>query len=104
MTKKLRVWLDDERPMPEGFDIHVKTAAETITLLEEEVVALISLDDDFRDEDGGTGYDVAEFIEQGAYHRTLDPVHVIFHKTNPDGCERIKQALANADKYWFDRR
>lgn len=30
---KLRVWLDDVRPMPSSFDLHCRTAEEVIELI-----------------------------------------------------------------------
>lgn len=51
----MRVWLDDERPMPLGFDVHVKTADEAIKLLANGQVKVISLDHDLG-ENEDTGY------------------------------------------------
>ena len=39
----INVWLDDERPMPAGYDVHVKTAEEAIDLLKTGNVHKISL-------------------------------------------------------------
>ena len=41
-----RVWLDDIRPMPAGFGVHARTAAEAVALLRQGGVSLISLDHD----------------------------------------------------------
>jgi hypothetical protein len=96
----MKVWLDDERPMPSEFDCHVKTAGEAIALLASASVTLISLDHDLGDEQNGTGYDVACFIEQAAYNGQLDPIEVLIHSANPVGRSRMEQAISRAEEFW----
>lgn len=81
----MRIWLNDGRAMPPEFDRHVKTADEAIVFLESGTVTLISLDYDLGDSKNGTGYDVACFIEHGAYSRLLAPIEVLLHSANPVG-------------------
>lgn len=95
----MNVWLDDERPMPQGYDLHVQTAQEAIQLLSQGGVARISLDHDLG-EHGGTGYDVACYIEHGAYNGTLEPIEVLIHSANPVGRDNIRRAVAKAYEYW----
>lgn len=95
----MRIWLDDERAMPQGFDIHLRTAAEAIALLAKGGISLISLDHDLGD-GGGTGYEVACYIEQAAFEGTLPPLEVAIHSANPVGRERMQQAVHNAFKHW----
>ena len=95
----MKIWLDDERPMPEGYDRHVLTAAEAIAMLKSETVTEISLDHDLG-EAGGTGYDVACFIEEGAFRGTLSPIEVNIHSANPVGRDRMEQAINRAEEYW----
>lgn len=99
----MRVWLDDERPMPPGYDLHLYTAVETIRLLSQGKVTCISLDHDLG-EYGGTGYEVACYIEQAAYEGTLQPLEINIHSANPVGRGRMEQALTNASRYWGDNR
>jgi len=96
----MKVWLDDERPMPPEFDRHAKTADEAIALLESGSVTFISLDHDLGEAKNGTGYDVACFIEYGAYSRLLAPIEVLIHSANPVGRMRMEQAIINAKYYW----
>ncbi len=42
----MKVWPDDERPMPDGYDVHVRTASEAIDLLKTGQVTRMSLDHD----------------------------------------------------------
>lgn len=47
----VRIWLDDERPSPWGYDLHAKTVEECIRMLEENPnVEHVSLDHDMVDE------------------------------------------------------
>lgn len=96
----MKIWLDDERPMPPGFNYHARTAREAIELLEAGGVTVISLDHDLGDEQNGTGYDVACYIEQTAYDGSLAPIEVTIHSANPVGRARMEQAIARAKEYW----
>jgi len=97
--KKLLVWLDDERAMPEGYNIHVKTAAEAIKLLRSGTVKHISFDHHLGNSKG-TGYDVAKWIEEQAYHGRFMSITWHIHTDNPVAYLNIHAAMANADKYW----
>ena len=63
----MKIWLDDERPMPSEFDVHARTADDAIRYIENNDVELISFDHDLGREENGTGYDVANWIEAEAY-------------------------------------
>lgn len=95
----MRVWLDDERPCPDGW-VLCKTAAEAIALLATGNVMEISLDHDLGTKE--TGYNVALFIEQGAYDRTLPRLVWNLHTASPVGLARMQAALMNAERYWDD--
>lgn len=97
----MRIWLDDERPMPEeGFDLHCKTALEAINLLRSGKVTFISLDHDLGPPEAGTGYDVANWIEEQAFHCNLDRVDWEVHSANPVGRRSMRTALEQANKWW----
>lgn len=92
------IWLDDERPIREGFDHHVRTAEEAISLIQQGLVAGISLDHDLGE--GLTGYHVACEIERLAYEGRLPrPFTVGVHSANPVGRSRIYQALQGAARF-----
>jgi hypothetical protein len=98
----MRVWLDDERPMPSDFDIHVRTADEAIELLKTGKVTFISLDHDLGDQGQATGYKVAKFIEEAAYHNSIPRLRVYFHTMNPVGKANMKAAIRQAYLYWME--
>jgi CheY-like chemotaxis protein len=79
----------------------VATASEAITLLATKMWDCLFLDHDLGDqvmvESGpGTGYEVASWLEQ---HQDHMPDKVILHTFNPDGLERMQQALPQAIPY-----
>lgn len=102
------LYLDDVRATPQGFDVRTYTAKETIERLSRGDITHCSLDHDL-DGDGsinpeqcGTGYDVAVWIEQSAYNRTLRPIVCIVHSMNASGRAKMEAALRNARKYWAE--
>lgn len=98
---KLRVYLDDCRPKPEGFDIRVLTAQDAIDILAQCEVEHISLDHDLGNEmDVGNGYMVAKWIEEAAYLGTIPRLTWAIHSQNSVGVASMRAALTNADKYW----
>ncbi len=99
----MRVWLDDERPMPEGYDVHVRTAPEAIDLIRSGRVELISLDHDLGPPEAGTGYDVAKAIGEMAYHGRIPEMSFRVHTANPVGRKNIVDCLQNAKRFWWER-
>jgi hypothetical protein len=93
------VWLDDSRTMPEGYEVHVKTAEEAIKLLMSGEVSFISLDHDLGD-GNGSGSQVALYIEEHAWRGTLNRLAWRLHTANPVGREYMHSCLSNADRYW----
>lgn len=96
----MKIWLDDVRPMPQGYDLHVMTASEAIAILERGNVEEISFDHDLGDDKDGTGYDVAKFIEKNAYLNHCPPPRWKVHSANPVGRENIKRAMEAAERHF----
>ena len=119
----MRLWLDDERPMPSGYDIHVKTSQAAMAVISTmgEFIDEVSLDHDLGDLNGdcGDGYEVACFIEECAHNymmaviadsklerleagdfKQLKPFKWNVHSANPTGGDKMRHALKNADHYW----
>jgi hypothetical protein len=107
-----RVWLDDIRKMPEGFDIAVKNAYFLIGMITSGCVDYISFDHDLgfydneiAEDSKNTGYAVACFIEYIATDEKI-PVKRIgwdIHSANPVGRFRIEQAMKSAERIWHER-
>lgn len=98
----MRVWLDDERPLPADYDCHVKTVESAIELLETGVVSTISLDHDLGTEK--TGYDVACWLEEQAAKGLLGHMRIHCHSQNVVGRNKIRQAIASIRKYWVQQQ
>lgn len=106
----IRLWLDDIRPMPDGYTVHARTAAEAIELLKGGNVTLISFDHDLGDvpvaqADGyapseATGYTVAMWIEAQAFENPdfVVPAYTI-HSANPIGAKNIHICMEMAQRY-----
>jgi hypothetical protein len=106
----MRIWLDDLRPMPKDFDIHFKRGEQLIEYIRGgNKIDFISFDHDlsfkhyYGIQNGKlTGYDVARLIEELAYYNKINRFGWKVHSANPVGAKRIKQAMLNADKYWYE--
>lgn len=108
MSKKsIEIWLDDERDPKDKFIQErfgadpgmtwVKTAAEAILLLKSADVTFISFDHDLGV--GGSGYDVAKWLEQSAY-RGYKRIQWHVHSMNTVGCQNMLMALKKCEDYW----
>lgn len=95
----LRLWLDDVRPVPEGW-VWARTAWDAIDVLRAGGVVEVSLDHDLGPPEAGSGYDVAKWIEAEAYHGRLARLRWAVHSANPIGRERMAKALEKADTCW----
>jgi hypothetical protein len=101
MKNGINLWLDDCRPMPAGYDLHVYTAQAAIAALETGTVEKISLDHDLGPEwETGNGYMVAKWIEEAAYLNKIPKLVWYIHSQNSVGVASMKAALTNADRYW----
>lgn len=96
----VRLWLDDLRPMPDGYDVHARTAGEAIAILQAGNVVAISFDNDLGPEEAGQGYQVANWIEEAAFNGSLPKLAWRIHSANPVGRQNIARAMENADRFW----
>ena len=96
----MKIWLDDERPMPEGYDQHCRSAESVIKAIKSGVVNEISFDHDLG-EYALTGYDVAKFIEKETLAGRLNYIRCRIHTQNPVGRKNICAALQSIARYWM---
>lgn len=94
-----RLWLDDIRPAPAGWE-HAYTAQDAIARLARGGVVEVSLDHDLGPPEAGTGYDVASWIEEQAHAGTLAPMGWRTHTANTVGELNMRAALRSADRAW----
>lgn len=94
----MKIWIDDLRPAPDGW-VHVKTAAEAIELLNNNVVKEISLDNDLGDGQP-EGYIVLDYIEERlARAIMLPPEKIHIHTGNPVARKRMTQTLESINRF-----
>lgn len=90
----MKVYLDDERPTPDGW-VRCYWPDQVIQLLETGRVKVLSLDHDLGDDSRGTGYDVLTWIEAKLFNeQNFDPPEFIFvHSANSSAREKMLSAI-----------
>jgi len=88
----MKVYLDDERPTPEGWH-RVYWPEEAIQLLESGTVEEISLDHDLGDDAHGTGYDVILWIEEAVALRGFRPPKISIHSANSSAVDKMRAGI-----------
>ncbi len=87
----MKLYLDDERPAPEGW-CRVYTAEECMKILQEKEVEVLSLDHDLGTDK--TGYDVLCWIEEQVFVYGYEPPIILLHTANPVGRQRMAQCIS----------
>jgi hypothetical protein len=97
----IRLWIDDTRDPPDSGWTHVRTCDEAVRAVDASQPERVSFDHDLGE--GGTGYDVACFVERLAYDGKIGRFEWDVHSANPVGAERIAVVMRNADKFWSEQ-
>lgn len=84
----MRVFLDDERPTPDGWQ-RTYWPSEVIALLQSGAVVELSLDHDLGDDTLGTGYDVILWIEEAVALQGFNPPKISAHSANASAREKM---------------
>ena len=98
----MKVYLDDERPTPEGW-VSVRWPEEAISLLEGGQVTDLSLDHDLGDDAHGTGYDVLLWLEEAVATRGFMPPRVRVHSANSSARQKMELAIARIERFARER-
>ena len=106
----MRIWLDDIRHIPKGFDLWFKNGKDLLDYIRlGKPITFVSFDHDLTtDHYVGSyigevsGYDVASHIEMLAYSNEIPRFEWTVHSANPSGAKRIVMAMNNADRYWSE--
>ena len=93
----MKVYLDDERPTPEGW-VGVRWPEEAIELLRTGEVVEISLDHDLGDDDHGTGYDVLLWIEEAVATQGFEPPLMRVHSANTSARSKMASAISTIQR------
>lgn len=94
----MKIWLDDERPAPEGWT-GVRWPEQVIELLQNEPVEELSLDHDLGDDTHGTGYDVLIWLEQQTALNRFVPPAIKVHSANPVARKRMEQTIESIKRF-----
>ena len=94
----IKIWLDDERPAPEGY-VHCHSVNEVINRINQSeidkvYIDLLDLDHDLGDyaKDGGDGIKLVDWL---AETKKFYPIKL--HTMNPVGRENMQREI---DRYW----
>ena len=93
----MKVYLDDERPIPEGW-VGVRWPEEAIRLLESGEVTELSLDHDLGDDARGTGYTVIIWLEEAVALRGFVPPAIIIHTANASARQKMTLGVRNIER------
>ena len=89
----MKLWLDDERPAPDGW-VRETHAADAMIQLADRQVTHLSLDHDLGPESAGTGYDVCRWLEETVANDPTFPMPVVtLHTANPVGRQNMQRVL-----------
>lgn len=93
----MRVYLDDERPTPDGW-VGVRWPAEAIALLQTGLVEELSLDHDLGDDGRGTGYDVVLWIEEAVVVHGFKAPRIRVHSANSSARQKMLAGIAAIER------
>ena len=93
----MKVFLDDERETPEGWQ-RVYWPDEAIELLKSDQVTEISLDHDLGDDERGTGYDVVTWIEEAVALEGFVPPIIRVHSANSSARMKMEAGIRAIEK------
>jgi hypothetical protein len=93
----MRIFLDDERPTPQGW-VRTFWPDEVIALLQAGGVTEVSLDHDLGDDERGTGYDVVLWVEEAVATRGFVPPKLVVHSANSSARAKMEQGIAKIER------
>lgn len=99
----MKVYLDDERPTPDGW-VGARWPDEVVQLLETGQVTDLSLDHDLGDDERGTGYDVILWIEEAVALRGFRAPRLSVHSANSAARVRMEAGVAAIERLATERR
>ena len=102
--RPITVYLDDNRPTPQEFDVHIYTTKHCIELLEFGNVTMMSLDNDLGPYSPEEGYKVANYIEEKAFHGNIEKLTVHVHSANTVREREIILSISRANRFWSNAK
>jgi len=99
----MKVYVDDERPCPDGW-VLARWPEEAIRLLETGEVTDLSLDHDLGDDERGTGYDVVLWVEEAVATRGFAPPRIVVHSANSSARQKMELGIQSIERFVATRR
>lgn len=99
--RRVKVWVDDERMVPPGYDVSCPTAEIAIRFIDKHwgQIDVLSLDHDLGEESYGSGYDIIKWIEEKVYVSSWEPtMEIKIHTDNPVGRKNMLAALESIER------
>lgn len=93
----MKIFLDDERPTPNGW-VRCFWPQAVIDILQTNDVEEISLDHDLGNDEIGTGYDVLTWIEEQVVLHQYHAPRIRVHSSNPAARQRMEQAIQSIQR------
>lgn len=93
----MKIYLDDERPTPDGWHT-CRWPEEVIELLKAGGVTHLSLDHDLGDDAHGTGYDVVLWIEEQVATTNFQPPEIDVHSSNVSARTKMEAGIRSIEK------
>lgn len=95
----MKLYLDDERPTPEGWH-RVYTVAQAIEALETRTVEYLSVDNDLGSLDPKTeGFNLINWLEETVYYDSTFPVPIItIHSSNAARVQDMERAINSINR------
>jgi hypothetical protein len=93
----LKIYLDDERPTPEGWH-SCRWPQQVIDLLKVGSVTHLSLDHDLGDDARGTGYDVVLWIEEAVATTDFEPPEILVHSANVSAKAKMEAGIRSISR------
>lgn len=94
----MKVWLDDLRALPPGYDVLAKNYDECVAFLKTGKVTHLSLDNDLGEP--MEGRHVIDWLYEPAYERTIPPIRMQIHSSNGGAIPAMLQGINQLYLYW----
>lgn len=94
----MKVWLDDLRPLPPGYDVWALTYEDAVALIDTGKVTHMSFDNDLGQ--ALEGRHVIDYLYEKAYFKTIPPIQMQVHSSNGGAIPAMLQGIAQCYSYW----
>lgn len=105
--KELSIYLDDVRPVPEGFTFYASTVERCKYLMQKFNIEFISFDHDLGMDQHGrkrTAMEIVDWIDERVYRGVMKPPRFTIHSANPVGRRNIERAMNRITERYYESK